>query len=86
MQSLDWDKFNSVQLRSDIEEMSVSGKKNSFSSSYGNEYIEIITDNPPKTVKEMTDLLLAFLNGENTWINEYKSSEEYKSWVEEFNK
>jgi hypothetical protein len=66
--------------------MSVSGKKNSFSSSYGNEYIEIITDNPPKTVKEMTDLLLAFLNGENTWINEYKSSEEYKSWVEEFNK
>ncbi len=34
----------------------------------------------------MTDLLLAFLNGENTWINEYKSSEEYKSWVEEFNK
>ena len=86
IQTLDWEKFNAVQLRNDIDEMSVSGKYNSFSSSYGDKYIEIITDKPPKTVEEMTDILIDFFNGDNTWIDEYKSSEEYKSWVQEFNK
>ncbi|GAB1856427.1 hypothetical protein MHTCC0001_12620 [Flavobacteriaceae bacterium MHTCC 0001] len=85
MLSLNWEKFHVVQLRNSYEDITVSGKNNHFFSTYGNEYIEIIKDSESESVKEMTEILIDFYLGENTWVDEYKSSEEYKHWVEEYN-
>ncbi len=73
MSSLDWKKFNVVQLKNKNNDVFVSGSSEyGFHSGYRNGGFEILKKNPVTSIEEMTEILLSFFKGENTWVDEYK--------------
>ncbi|MBQ0737251.1 hypothetical protein [Aquimarina celericrescens] len=73
MASLDWKKFNIVQLKNENNDIYVGGSlERGFHSGYRNGDFTISKKNPLTSIEEMTKILLAFFKGENTWVDGYK--------------
>lgn len=75
MESIDWNKFHIVQLEDHLgNALNVSGSlvEDGIASGLMTSDDQIVLKvNPPKTVKEMTEILIDFLKGEEIWRNKY---------------
>ncbi|WP_158596992.1 hypothetical protein, partial [Aquimarina sp. BL5] len=72
--TLDWKKFNVVQLKNENNAIHVSGKfKYGFYSGYTNGDFSVLKEKPLTSVDEMTEMLLAFFAGKNTWVDKHKN-------------
>ena len=75
MESINWNEFHIVQLEDENENaLHVSGSlyEDGLASGYATEDDQILIVNPPKSVKEMTEILIDFLQGEEIWWNKYE--------------
>ena len=75
MKSVDWKKFHAVYLEDingNMVDVSGSLFDDGLSSSYVNDDVHLLKENPPESVVEMTEILLDFLKGEEIWQNKYK--------------
>lgn len=75
MESINWNEFHIVQLEDEKENaLHVSGSltEDGFSSGYVTTDNHILLVNPPTSVKEMTEILIEFLKGEENWRSKYE--------------
>ncbi|CAM3535582.1 hypothetical protein [Aequorivita lipolytica] len=75
MESINWNEFHIVQLEDENENaLHVSGSlyEDGLASGYVTENDHILIVNPPKSVKELTEILIEFLKGEEIWRNKYE--------------
>lgn len=75
MDSINWNEFHIVQLEDENENaLNVSGSlyEDGLASGYATEDGHILIVNPPKSVQEMTEILIDFLKDEEIWRNKYE--------------
>ena len=74
MKALNWNEFQIVILkdrRGNMLDVSGSLYEDGLSSSYSNDDFILLKEEPPESVKEMTQILVDFLKGEDVWRNKY---------------
>ncbi|TXG36706.1 hypothetical protein [Seonamhaeicola maritimus] len=77
MKSINWNEFHIVQLEDEngdgYKSLHVSGslEEDGLASGFVTDDDHILLVKPPTTVKEMTEILLDFLKGEEIWRKKY---------------